>query len=426
MLSKQTVLNLDYSIDQNIEEFRMDIINKLSNRLDEYHIEMENINYFNIVVNRVSKRFLSDLKLDNYTSDSYLTKTLNKQSKYFPIENNPSIIGNEITDISYDENGIVKFIRIKNYPEIDFISKLNFNVSYLKQKSIKDKHFDRNHRFCLRDVHSPPSLLVINQEGNTVIKSAYSLNGNYIGSVRDTAFSNLIYRRQGNILYIIKDNKIIQRKVIKSLLPIKAKNFIPNSFSEGSENMISDSRFVVIDLETYSEPENNTTKVYAAGIQRNGFKSILYYIDNETLDSNDVIYRLLNELLKPKYKDHTVYCHNFGNYDSLYIIKAVLEYNSIHGEYYKISSFLRKNTILKLTVSIKDVKGITRSITIRDSYPILNDSLSSLCLKFKLPVLKGDFPYKFAIKKNLFYIGNKPADYYYNKLDNYNITPNTH
>lgn len=77
-----------------------------------------------------------------------------------------------------------------------------------------------------------------------------------------------------------------------------------------------------------------------------------------------------------------------GGFDSIFIIKALLDYNKIHGEYYKIKTFMNNGQVLKLTISIQDKNGKTKSISIRDSYSILNDSLSSLCKKFKLSVLK--------------------------------------
>jgi hypothetical protein len=99
---------------------------------------------------------------------------------------------------------------------------------------------------------------------------------------------------------------ITERSVYKKIAPIK-RNIIPDSFNDNKGEIISDPRLCVIDLETYKDMENQVSKVYAAGLNRNGYPPILFYIDKESLDSNQVIYNLLDELFKPKYKDLTIY-----------------------------------------------------------------------------------------------------------------------
>lgn len=191
----------------------------------------------------------------------------------------------------------------------------------------------------------------------------------------------------------MQNNTIIEKSIYKLLPVIKSKDVISKDFDDNKGSMIADPRFGVIYLETYKDMDTQQSKVYAAGLKRNGYSSILFYIDQETMDSNEIIYKLLHELFKPKYNDLSIYWHNLGNFDSVYIIKALLDYNNKHEDYYKIETFLRDSSILKLKITKVDDEGIRKSVTIRDSYPILTSSLSSLCENFKLPVLKGDYLY---------------------------------
>lgn len=53
-------------------------------------------------------------------------------------------------------------------------------------------------------------------------------------------------------------------------------------------------------------------------------------------------------------------------------------------------------------------------MVIRDSMPLLNSSLSDLCESYRVETQKGIFPYKFAIRTNLFYVNNLPDKSYFN------------
>jgi hypothetical protein len=63
-----------------------------------------------------------------------------------------------------------------------------------------------------------------------------------------------------------------------------------------------------------------------------GFKSnldneaITYYIDDK-LDFHDLVFKLIGELVRPKYKDITFYAHNLGGYDIVFILKVLYDYN---------------------------------------------------------------------------------------------------
>ena len=112
---------------------------------------------------------------------------------------------------------------------------------------------------------------------------------------------------------------------------------------------VSNSNIVVIDLETYKENENKVSKVYAGGVLRNDYDPVFFYIDKNTYDSNQVIYNLLDELFKAKYRDYSIYCHNFGRFDSIFILKALLDWNKNNEDnVYKIKHLIL--TLLMMTI----------------------------------------------------------------------------
>jgi hypothetical protein len=111
MLSKQSILNYVEPYTENIENFRIEIINKLSNILESYNVDMEEVLDLNILVSQVDKRFISDLKADTSYLDEGQETLIKKAIKFFPLENNSDVLGNEITDITYGDDGLVKKIK---------------------------------------------------------------------------------------------------------------------------------------------------------------------------------------------------------------------------------------------------------------------------------------------------------------------------
>jgi hypothetical protein len=162
-------------------------------------------------------------------------------------------------------------------------------------------------------------------------------------------------------------------------------------------------------------------KVYALGFAVLGEDSKTYYLD-KGITSEQLVLKCLNDMLVNKYDGHVFYTHNFGKYDSIFLMKILKEENIRLGkEYYKPTELYRDNSILKLTIkvpkSLSDRKfktGVRKDpgynkITIVDSLNILNRSLSDLCHSFDVPVTKGYFPYSFVKRDTLHYVGNTPS-----------------
>ena len=132
----------------------------------------------------------------------------------------------------------------------------------------------------------------------------------------------------------------------------------------------------VIDLETYTDTSVNRGRVYSAGLYtKNNKRPITFYIDKNTMDNNKVIYDLFDEMFSYKYKGIIWYCHNFGDFDSLFIINILDKYYKYTKESkYKLKFVERKGSIIKLSI-VNKIKSSVYSIEIRDSYAILTDSL---------------------------------------------------
>lgn len=202
---------------------------------------------------------------------------------------------------------------------------------------------------------------------------------------------------------IVKGNKVVYVKKNIPLRPIKKPTKVPL--------FISNPNIGAIDTETYTDIDG-INKIYALGFRTNlNSKPVIYYIDKENLDSRKIVLDMVNELLRPKYNKTVFYCHNLSGYDVVFILKTICEYNETTYDKYNISSVLRKDKIIQLTISRNKHK-----FTIKDSYAILPDSLSDLGENFEVETLKTKFPYSFAKQDNLFYIGDTPNKVYYNDI----------
>jgi hypothetical protein len=49
-------------------------------------------------------------------------------------------------------------------------------------------------------------------------------------------------------------------------------------------------------------------------------------------DSDSLVLQMVDELLRPKYNNITFYCHNFGGFDVVFILKVLETYNENHND----------------------------------------------------------------------------------------------
>lgn len=160
----------------------------------------------------------------------------------------------------------------------------------------------------------------------------------------------------------------------------------------------------------------------------------MYYLESGS-SSEDLIIKLVNELLKSVYNETTFYCHNFGRYGSVYIKNALYKHNDkcdkqeINDSKYNKTYIFRDKDIIKIRTS-KEVDTIIKrktknndidiikgkriaKLVVCDSMALLNNSLQDLAKSYQVKTQKGIFPYKFASRSNLFYVGNTPDKSYF-------------
>lgn len=391
----------------------------------------EEIECFDIIFRRADSKFLTDLIIDLdslvFTEEMKQRDIFKKQINYFPLTTDNEILGKPIKDIKV-KDGIVTNIPVKLEDRtFDLMEGIEFQN---KMKSINKKDpviLDEKYKFYLRDGIKPGHILAVKEiDGQLFKKEVFTLGGVKVNSVVDKIESDKLVSRKikDKRTIEIQDNEITYSEEIINLKPIKASDIFKKEL-EKSRSFIENPNIGVIDLETYIESTTGKGRVYSAGLYSiHNEKPITFYIDKETMDNSKVIYDLFDEMFKYKYKGIKWYCHNFGDFDSIFIINALEKYNKYsENKKYEIKFIDRSGSIIKLTVKNVNEKSVN-TVEIRDSLAILPNSLKELCNKYQVEKgkQKGDFPHDFANENTLFYIGNIPDIKYYNydlKLDTY-------
>jgi len=463
-------------------EFNDVIRNRLSIILDYYNLNTTNVVLLQVLYREVVYGELKKFKtnaLKSIMAKNQVTK-INKTSEYFPPTLDITIYGKPLET---PLNGKVSSLFVKNIDSkdkyIEFIKKnikLKDNSQQISNSNQNIANPSNENSFYLKDVGRTNIIISHELESvNKYTKKAFTLSGNLLGEVQDTIEnSNTIIRKSGAFTFQIKDNSIVFVDKQISLPPVKKEHSFDADVYKTT--IIEDVRIGTIDVETYKV--NNLAKVYAIGFYTNlDSKPITYYIEDTTLNSDKIILKCINEMLRSKYEGITFYAHNFGKFDCVFILKALLEYNQdleaykawveveakaraeaklnnseINSEInysedvpeeapkdtskdvpkddwenkspyilinntdknpYVLKTICRDDIILKLLIK-RSVKGVMHTLTILDSYRILTNNLSDLCIKYKVDINKGIFPYGFSTKENLFYIGETPKKYYYN------------
>lgn len=185
------------------------------------------------------------------------------------------------------------------------------------------------------------------------------------------------------------------------------------------------------DLETYLD-DDGISKVYALGFYTKQHGPNSFYIDENTLNSEELILKCLENLISAKYDKYTFYVHNLGRYDIYFLLNILVK-----SDRYEVKILAKDDLILSITInsnytktkSVKDGKpkkgqiqkykdvevNIKYQIKLVDSYNILSHSLDTLAKTYSTDVTKGIFPYSFMSKNTLFYKGIKPGLEHYNK-----------
>ena len=318
---------------------------------------------------------------------------------------------------------------------IDYLNNLLSNESSSPMK--KDDFINNNNDDWLKYVHrNGKTLLTINEstdnDNNKIVKGRiFDRRGNLIIEYLDTYLDSRSFKRKmGSVTsYISSEGDIIKTATKIPMSPILAcgarqsytmKKKINNvNKREYSTNVRPyppvpgpDYNIGTIDLETYKDIDG-ISKVYAAGVYTSQYRDKIFYIDKNTINSTDVLYRLFDEVISNKYHKYTFYIHNSGKFDIAFILLPLIERGDV---LYKEKLLLRDSTILSLRID----KGGKGKIVVEfvDSYNILSSKLSDLCNSYETTTRKGVFPHKFVNRNKLFYVGPKPDISYFVDYEN--------
>lgn len=396
----------DFSSNYEIEKLLEVVKSRLHEYFIAYNLTEDAIVYVQISFRQKSKKLLSEFLLEKPSHTTTHENLQLGEKLNIPISTNENSLGKPLsTNIS---NGVLSEISLTlDGKLVNFLDIIRDKAKLLSKDHINNiTVFDKTFKFyLLRDKYD--YVLAVKQlENNFVEKIRYTLHGVVLNRVTDNVVDNVIYRNIGDKQIVIENNKIISTRQNIKLKALEKPNIKPL--------FVENNNIGVIDIEVYKIFDDiQKYKVYALGFKTNlDDKPIIYYLDKNDLDSNKIIFSLIDELLRTKYSNVTFYCHNLGGFDIVYILNALYTYNDNNpDDNYKISCILRDDKIIKVKIS----KG-KNSLTILDSYSMLPSSLAKLGVDFYVATIKSKFPYRFSTQDHLFYEGSMPSIEHYDEI----------
>ncbi len=399
----------NYTLSSELLVLFKDINIRLAEYLSRYNLANEEIIYIQVTLRTLDKKVYSDLIIDK---DSIKDSTYTERKSVMDLISIPTAtatkdLGSNLPVVLDDNFNIKEVILVVNDINFNFMDKIIEKAKYLK-KNHRDQitNFDKDYKFNYIKGNTDYILAVKDLGNGCVDKLKYSLTGVLLSRIVDKFSGDSLIRNLGS------ENIYIENKVVTRL-----EKYIKFNSLEGYKVQdyywLSNPNIGSIDIETYLN-KDNVHEIYALGFRTHLIPDpVVYYID-ESLDSSIIVLSLINELLRPKYDKITFYCHNFGGYDVIFILKIINSYNDLqttNEKKYKLSPLLREDKVIKLTIR-KDGK----SLIILDSYCMLTSSLDKLGKDFGVETQKSLFPYKFSSDSHLFYKGHTPGIHYYNDI----------
>ena len=157
---------------------------------------------------------------------------------------------------------------------------------------------------------------------------------------------------------------------------LRTKEHKTNFLKPLSKSPKKKSKLITIDIETINK--DGVLKPYLYCMY-DGVKRYSFFNNNPD--------QLFNALLRRKYKGYTVYAHNLSKFDIIFLFKKLADLKINHG--YEVEPIIKDGDIISIKI-FNHEKGI--SITLRDSYLMLTQSLSKLSKTFPCTKVKGIEP----------------------------------
>jgi hypothetical protein len=409
MLGKQ--MGFRYSDDEYVEklEYFHNLCKNLVNNLwDDYDVEnIKSIQVLYVLINDIPKLQLKNVNKVDFNKGFTNVKESRERFNLIPLTVDTNYYGRPV--INTDDF-------------TSFLNKINDQRDLLNQNKL-DIAED-----CKMYLYNDSLIIISNtQEGKTYHRDVYDAKlGVLIHEIKDVIIAdNHFVRTIGNVGLTIIDNNIAKMESVKVLSPITHKD---RSLKDEANPFIGSWDVEAFEVDGYA-------KVYALGFKVLNQESRMYYMDNG-VTSDQLVLQCIDDMLANEYNGYTFYTHNFGKYDSVFLMKILKEANIALGyEHYITKELDRGGKMLKLVIKVKrsisdrKIKKIGarkdpgyNTITIVDSLNLLSQSLADLCKSFEVEVTKGYFPYSFVKSNTLHYVGNTPDIKYWEKisLEEYN------
>lgn len=406
MLGHQEGIRISSIYDKNSIHKLFDNLNKsIEEFYDEYSVEYLDI----IQMIYVTIKDIPELKLKNINNIKLNKEFVNVQHQRYGFS---SKILPLTTNLSYYGELLVGDVRLS------YLQKINEEKNLLHHKQVISEEITNMflyNRYIIINFNLTDS--IIRRE------IFYAETGKYKGTFVDTIQGMDSFSRSKDFMVIyIKDNKVINLNAFKELPIIK---YTAKAY-KGSVNPLIGS----IDLEAFKDNDDHV-KIYAIGYVGLKEEPRTFYL-NENFDSSSLLLQCFDEILTKKYDGYTFYTHNFGGYDSAFILKILKEFNNVKGyDYYKLNPRYRDNRLLSLGIMVrKELSNRKQSeasvkkepgwikISIVDSYTLLSNNLYDLSISFGLKITKGHFPHSFVSRDTINYVGNTPSiNYWENRLN---------
>lgn len=262
-------------------------------------------------------------------------------------------------------------------------------------------------------------------DSNTLNVKVYDKTNLKVLEYTDENFGNYFIRNMGDLYLKIdhQENILYSEKTYKN-------DFVKKTKRE----LVLKNKIITFDIEAFLHPlpkeiherlsmnkkNDKNLKMFvpfACGFYDGSVSYKFYLSDFE--DYKDMLKACIFKMADPKYKDYTIYVHNGGGFDFIYLLDVIKTFNSeeligkpkITGKDSRVIGFDIK--IYNSMYQINSKKSNIPTLRFRDSYKLLSHSLRKLTKEFKVEDVKGNFPYTFPNASNLNYIGDKPDFKYY-------------
>ena len=325
-----------------------------------------------------------------------INQTLNdviKEKLFIKDDNIKEVIKKRISEGNFSK---YSSLNMGNY--LDNLEKLSPNSKDLFDLTKEYYKFNDNEALEIKRILNKDEQLEIHVNVRSIKNGVVILSDNPLLSWVDKFINNNIFERKvGMLTYFYDQGNIIKKEASYNYPNLRVEKI----------DLEFNAKIGSIDFETFGCKDNGlgTQEVYAGGWAFKDYYKAYYLGNNE--NSNNLVFRLFEDLFSQDTDGYTFYIHNLGRFDSVFLIKSL--YNK---EGYKLDITWKDNAIISIIIHKEGKK-----IYLLDSMRFVNVKLYDLLNSLNCSIQKGVFPHKFMNVKTLYYSGNIPESKYFFNID---------